>query len=197
MAAISKFIIKFGSSIFFTHSGPEVVSRMDVHFNIRKELNFQWNNFEIEDIFSIETLLRSFDLLLRSGELVETTKQSNTNKIPRFFGYGEPTIEQGKQVLNELIAQHVERAGQVTPFSNIQRKQLVVLNRIYLALLSRPSSVKQAKRRKIKPSQQRTVEETASTLVQIGVKAGLPLLFALIKRSWERNDSLICTEVFR
>merc|ERR1712000_745148 len=39
-------------------------------------------------------------------------------------------------------------------------------------------------------------EEQESTLVQIGIKAGLPLLFSLIRRSWRRDDSELCSEVF-
>ena len=180
---------------------------MEIHFNIRKEFHFQWHNFVISDIFSRDTLERSYDLLVRSGELIEPKVPENlTNSKKKLLGYGEANKQQGKQILNSLIGQQKEgtvtsgsigsNSGNITPFSNNIRKQLIVLTRVYLALISQPSSLKQTKRKPIKSQNKKQVEETASTLVQIGVKAGLPLLFTLIRRSWQRNDSELCTEVF-
>ena len=169
---------------------------MDIQFNIRKEFHFQWRNLELEDIFSAETIDRAFDLLTRSGE-IEAKKQSDSPKATQtYYGFGEQSTEKAEQFLELLIEQHQDAAGKITPFSSIHRKQLAILTRIYFALLHKPDQKAVAKRRRNKATKPKPEETKHSPLVHIAVKAGLPLLFSLIRRSWQRNDSQICEEVF-
>lgn len=169
---------------------------MEIQFNIRKEFHFQWRNLDLEDIFSAEAVERAFDLLTRSGEIEKKKSNDSPKSVQTFFGFGEQSSEKAQQFLEMLIEQHQDTAGKITPFSDFHRKQLAVLTRIYLALLHKPDPKATSLQKRTKPSKRKQEDVQPSPLVHIAVKAGLPLLFALIRRSWKRNDSQICEEVF-
>merc|ERR1712232_836977 len=102
----------------------------DLHFNIRNEFNFQWQNINIQDIFEGEGAERAFEVLTRSGEL-ENITPSTSPEIPNsLFGYSNREPE---EILTNIASQHRDIINRSTPFSSLQRKQIAVLARIYLA----------------------------------------------------------------
>merc|ERR1712100_100358 len=136
---------------------------------------------------------RAFEVLTRSGEL-ENITPSTSPEIPNsLFGYSNREPE---EILTNIASQHRDIINRSTPFSSLQRKQIAVLARIYLAtstISEKRGSLQQKRSIAVKKKKE---EEQESTLVQIGIKAGLPLLFSLIRRSWRRDDSELCSEVF-
>jgi hypothetical protein len=165
---------------------------------IKSEFHVQWRNMELADLYSLTEVERAYELLQCSGELqAEVGAGNSSHEDPsQHLGYGDLLEEDLDRLTRDLVGQHQGSVRDNTPFTRLQHKQFITLARIFLSFSTTNTPQPSPLKKRLKPPEKPKEEATPSPLTVIGVRAGLPLLFALIKRSWRRPESQMSEEVY-
>lgn len=164
-------------------------------------LNVKWSTENCNFLTNQDTVKILYNDLLTSKELipipVSNILQNDSNLLPD-FEWEAPLSVELNHYITTLLTSQLELARNVcsaTPFSVTLKQRLAVLKRIYFALWSR---YHEKEKSKVLPSTSGNndiiVSEIAysgsQALVELGVRTGMSLLFALLKQNWENSSKL-------
>ena len=175
-----------------------------------------WLNEDLEALVARQGVLSLHQKLINNKEASPEQRVSLELRGPHLpeyeRGLTNVTDEEQDEFLNELLYSQLSLARTVcadSPFYSTLRRRLVVLQRIYTALSNKyhicflPKSTSRSKsdaddattvsHEKVHVSQE--PKDESSVLVEIGVKTGLSLLFALFRQSWQLNQGQLCNDV--
>lgn len=169
----------------------------------------------------VETLVTRQGVVVLHQKLLNNKEASPTPHVPlQLRGPNLPEYERGlasvscedqDEFLNEILYSQLSLARSVcanSPFYSTLRRRLVVLQRIYYALsnkfhkLSSPKSALSSKNGSqdnstslAKLTAAAETKDASAVLVEMGVKTGMSLLFALFRQSWQLNHGQLCNDV--
>nr|CAD7425857.1 unnamed protein product [Timema monikensis] len=168
-------------------------------------LNSIWAAENSANISSRDAVNSLYDRLVVNKEVTNTnacTAPLNQGPaLPEYEG-DTPTPGELEHHITALLAAQLELArafSAESPFSVVLRQRLLVLQRIYYAVSTKyhdyaktTSYVNHVSTETVQEVVESTVERTCTApqaLVEMGVKTGLSLLFALLRQSWQRCPS--------
>lgn len=169
----------------------------------------------------VETLVTRQGVVVLHQKLLNNKEASPTPHVPlQLRGPNLPEYERGlasvscedqDEFLNEILYSQLSLARSVcanSPFYSTLRRRLVVLQRIFYALsnkfhkLSSPKSALSSKNGSqdnstslAKLTAAAETKDASAVLVEMGVKTGMSLLFALFRQSWQLNHGQLCNDV--
>lgn len=169
----------------------------------------------------VETLVTRQGVVVLHQKLLNNKEASPTPHVPlQLRGPNLPEYERGlasvscedqDEFLNEILYSQLSLARSVcanSPFYSTLRRRLVVLQRIFYALsnkfhkLASPKSALSSKNGSqdnstslAKLTAAAETKDASAVLVEMGVKTGMSLLFALFRQSWQLNHGQLCNDV--
>ncbi|XP_048583459.1 probable E3 ubiquitin-protein ligase HERC1 isoform X5 [Nematostella vectensis] len=167
-----------------------------------------------EDALSVVTrkgVVTLYEKLLANKEAVSIPQAPLQLRGPQLpeFERGTATDYEQDQFLNELLSSQLSLARIIcsdSPFYSTLRRRVAILQRIYCALSSKfhnkgksfYSGVSLHSRGQPK-SKEKTSEPKygADILIEMGIKTGLSLMFALLRQSWNSGQGVLCNEVLQ
>lgn len=166
--------------------------------------NSTWALKNSDNIANRDLVQSMYDTLLQNKEVrvIPTTFASyNDIQVLPSFQYDPPTIDEINHYVITLLTSQLQLAREVcssTQFSVILKQRLLILKRIYFALLMKyhdkekpePQSVDPGTSTSILPLISREVTSGSHALLEIGVKTGLSLLFSLLQQNWQVSGAL-------
>ena len=164
-----------------------------------EHLNASWVGEDWAKISSRDGVLELYERMVLNKEVISTTRQPLHLQGPQLpdFEREIPSAEEQEHFLEALLANQLSLARAIcseSPFASALQKRLVVLRRIFHAISSKyhdKEKVKQQQR--LQEAQSSHMEEKVTTtktrfgsdaLVEMGVRTGLSLLFALLRQNW-------------
>lgn len=164
-----------------------------------EHLNSSWITEDSESIATREGVSVLYGKLISSKEVVPLPQQVLCLKGPQLPEFERESLSSDEQehYLDALLSSQLALAKLVcsdSPFAAALRKRLMVLQRIFYAL-----STKYHDKGKVKQQQHSPESSSGSTdihsvserprsstdaLIEMGVRTGLSLLFALLRQSW-------------
>ena len=173
--------------------------------------NSSWVSEDIEALASRLGVVCLYEKLLSNKEATSTPQSPLHLKGPQLPDYqraGTSPPEEQELYLRDLLLNQLLLARTVcsdSPFHSTLRRRLVILQRIFVALCDKFHFKADDAARSIrtlgeaeKPtdaSNEKDVKEGSAVLVEMGVKTGLSLLFALFRQSWQLNGGALCNDV--
>ena len=180
-----------------------------------EHLNTSWVTEDCETIAVRDGIISLYERLLSNKEVISMPQQVLHLKGPSLpdFEIEAATLEEQEHFLNALLSSQLALARAVcsdSPFAAILQKRLVVLQRIFHAVV-----VKYHDREKLKQQQQlqdaqasqencrpSTDKSRSGTeaLIEMGVRTGLSLCFSLLKQNWtltQASGGSLCNDVIR
>ncbi|XP_062869323.1 probable E3 ubiquitin-protein ligase HERC1 isoform X2 [Trichomycterus rosablanca] len=164
-----------------------------------EHLNSSWIAEESESISTREGVALLHSKLLANKEVVLLPQQVLCFKGPQLPDFERDCLSSDEQehYLDALLASQLDLAKTVcsdSPFASSLRKRLLVLQRIFHALSSKYHDRGKAKQQQnsgdnllssaeLQAASERPRSST-DTLIEMGVRTGLSLLFALLRQSW-------------
>ncbi len=169
-----------------------------------EHMNASWVSEDWGKISSRDGVLELYERMVLNKEVVSTTRQPLHLQGPQLpdFEREIPSAEEQEHFLEALLANQLSLARAVcseSPYASALHKRLVVLRRIFHAISSKyhdKEKVKQQQR--LQEAQSNHMEEKVSTqksrfgsdaLVEMGVRTGLSLLFALLRQNWQLHQN--------
>ena len=168
-----------------------------------------WVNEDIEAIVTRDGVVGLYEKLLTNREAAAVPQQTLQLKGPHLPDYerGTPTLGEQEQFLNDLLASQLSLARAActdSPFHSTLRRRLVILQRIFCAISGKfhrrkqsTSGKKCASSQSMLDAQQQGAKLKSGTdvLIEMGVKTGLSLFFALFRQSWQLGQGSLCNDV--
>ena len=182
----------------------------NLRLNWLDHFDSSWVNEDIEAIVTRDGVLGLYKKLLTNREAAAVPHQAfHELKGPHLPDYerGTPTVEEQEQFLNDLLASQLSLArGSCidSPFYSCLRRRLVILQRIFCAISGKfhkgtdsRNSAKVPNSHSALDSQQHASQLKCGTdaLIEMGVKTGLSLFFALFRQSWQMGQGGLCNDV--
>ncbi|KAK4883685.1 hypothetical protein RN001_007004 [Aquatica leii] len=174
-------------------------------------MNSSWASKDCDNLANRDTAQSMYDALIYNKEIRVTPPPVLTyNDVQLLPDYQiEPlSVVEIENYVASLLSAQLELARYVcssTPFAIILKQRLIVLKRIYHALV-----VKYHEKAKVKlnlgvssnlNSIQRECMSGSQALLEVGVQTGLSLLFALLKQNWYTSNALgvpsLCNSVLK
>ena len=168
----------------------------------------------------VETLVTRQGVVLLHQKLLNNKEVPPTPHVPVLIpgpelpeyerGLASVSSEDQDKFLNDILYSQLSLARNVcasSPFHSTLRRRLQVLQRIFSALsnkfhkFSSPKSASSSKNNFWDNSTSLTKLAAAETknasavLIEMGVKTGMSLLFALFRQSWQLNHGQLCNDV--
>ncbi|CAM1299303.1 HERC1 (predicted) [Pycnogonum litorale] len=189
---------------------PEVKLKFSDH------LNTTWALQDCDQVTTRELCNRLYDLLIQSGEITVMPQKIFPLKNPDLPEYEPAVISPDDQVnyMNDLLSCQLNLARRIFSDSSYAihiKRKIHVLQRIYYAVFNKyhdQSKLKQdescdgsTKDSSVESNSIVKCRTGTEALVQMGVKTGLSLLFALLRQCWTHNGNslqptmIICNEV--
>ncbi|XP_018324237.1 probable E3 ubiquitin-protein ligase HERC1 isoform X2 [Agrilus planipennis] len=174
--------------------------------------NTSWSSKDCDSIASRDLVEYMFDTLLSNKEIriIPSPILSNNDvQLLPDFQYESPSSEELEQFITSLLSSQLELARSVcssTPFAVILKQRLLILKRIYFAIVS-----KYHERELFKASSSNNYNDlmyipkepvmASRALLEIGVQTGLSLLFSLLRQNWMNSSHLgvpsLCNSVLK
>ncbi|KAK5649906.1 hypothetical protein RI129_000935 [Pyrocoelia pectoralis] len=174
--------------------------------------NSSWSSKDCDSLANRDTTKAMYENLLYNKEIrvvPPTVLTYNDAQLLPDYQHESLSIVETEHYITCLLSAQLELARHVcssTPFAVILKQRLIVLRRIYHALV-----VKYHEKTKIKPPLTETVNSSlcmqtespsgSQALLEIGVQTGLSLLFALLKQNWYCSTALgvpsLCNSVLK
>ncbi|XP_031334464.1 probable E3 ubiquitin-protein ligase HERC1 isoform X1 [Photinus pyralis] len=188
------------------------LSPLNVELEWADHTNSSWSSKDCDSLANRDTTKAMYDNLLYNKEIrvvPPTVLTYNDVQLLPDYQLESLSIIETENYITSLLSAQLELARHVcssTPFAVILKQRLIVLKRIYQALV-----LKYHEKAKVKPS----VPEVASSslsgpsetlfgsqaLLEIGVQTGLSFLFALLKQNWYCSNALgvpsLCNSVLK
>ncbi|TUG88269.1 putative E3 ubiquitin-protein ligase HERC1 [Bagarius yarrelli] len=164
-----------------------------------EHLNSSWISEDSESISTREGVALLYSKLLANKEVVLLPQQVLCLKGPQLPDFERECLSRDEQehYLDALLASQLALAKTVcsdSPFASALRKRLLVLQRIFYALSSKYHDSGKAKQQQhsgesaLNSSELQAASErprsSTDALIEMGVRTGLSLLFALLRQSW-------------
>ncbi|KAJ3593562.1 hypothetical protein NHX12_005896, partial [Muraenolepis orangiensis] len=164
-----------------------------------EHLNSSWITEDSESIATRDGVSVLYSKLLANKEVVLLPQQVLCLKGPQLPDFERETLSSDEQehYLDALLGSQLALAKMVcsdSPFAAALRKRLLVLQRIFYALSSKYHDKGKVKQQQRSPdngsgsADMHTVSErprsSTDALIEMGVRTGLSLLFALLRQSW-------------
>ncbi|XP_053490210.1 probable E3 ubiquitin-protein ligase HERC1 isoform X6 [Ictalurus furcatus] len=164
-----------------------------------EHLNSSWISEDSESISTREGVALLYSKLLINKEVVLLPQQVLCLKGPQLPDFERECLSRDEQehYLDALLASQLALAKTVcsdSPFASALRKRLLVLQRIFYALSSKYHDKGKAKQQQhsgesaLNSSELQAASErprsSTDALIEMGVRTGLSLLFALLRQSW-------------
>ncbi|XP_066503891.1 probable E3 ubiquitin-protein ligase HERC1 isoform X4 [Hoplias malabaricus] len=164
-----------------------------------EHLNSSWIAEDSESISTREGVALMYSKLLTNKEVVLLPQQVLCLKGPQLPDFERECLSSDEQehYLDALLASQLALAKTVcsdSPFAAALRKRLLVLQRIFYALSNKYHDKGKVKQQQHSPestlssAELQAVSErprsSTDALIEMGVRTGLSLLFALLRQSW-------------
>uniref|UniRef100_A0AAZ3RI90 HECT-type E3 ubiquitin transferase n=1 Tax=Oncorhynchus tshawytscha TaxID=74940 RepID=A0AAZ3RI90_ONCTS len=164
-----------------------------------EHLNGSWITDDSESISTREGVSVLYSKLLTNKEVVVLPQQVLCLKGPQLPDFERESLSSDEQehYLDALLSSQMALAKMVcsdSPFASALRKRLLVLQRIFFALSNKYHDKGKVKQQQHSPdnnsgsSDLHSVSErprsSTDALIEMGVRTGLSLLFALLRQSW-------------
>ncbi|CAL8352432.1 unnamed protein product [Merluccius merluccius] len=164
-----------------------------------EHLNSSWITEDSESIATREGVTVLYSKLLANKEVVLLPQQVLCLKGPQLPDFERESLSSDEQehYLDALLGSQLALAKMVcsdSPFAAALRKRLLVLQRIFYALSNKYHDKGKVKQQQHSPdngsgsADMHTVSErprsSTDALIEMGVRTGLSLLFALLRQSW-------------
>ncbi|XP_030232116.1 probable E3 ubiquitin-protein ligase HERC1 isoform X5 [Gadus morhua] len=164
-----------------------------------EHLNSSWITEDSESIATREGVSVLYSKLLANKEVVLLPQQVLCLKGPQLPDFERESLSSDEQehYLDALLGSQLALAKMVcsdSPFAAALRKRLLVLQRIFYALSNKYHDKGKVKQQQHSPdngsgsADMHTVSErprsSTDALIEMGVRTGLSLLFALLRQSW-------------
>ncbi|XP_076880016.1 putative E3 ubiquitin-protein ligase HERC1 isoform X2 [Brachyhypopomus gauderio] len=164
-----------------------------------EHLNSSWISEDSESISTREGVALLYSKLLANKEVLLLPQQILCLKGPQLPDFERECLSSDEQehYLDALLASQLALAKTVcsdSPFASALRKRLLVLQRIFYALSAKYHDKGKVKQQQHAPesspgaSELQAVSErprsSTDALIEMGVRTGLSLLFALLRQSW-------------
>ena len=182
-----------------------------IKVNWMDHFNSSWANEDMEALVSRLGVVSLYEKLLSNKEATSIPQSSLQMRGPQLQDFqrgASSTLDEHKQFLRDLLSYQLGLARAVSsdsPFHSTLRRRLVILQRILSALSTKFHTKSGELRRstgtsggkvKLKDVTKGTeVKEGATVLMEMGVKTGLSLLFALLRQSWQLSQGSLCNDV--
>lgn len=174
-----------------------------------------WSREDVETLATRQGVVVLHQKLLNNKEAPPTPHvplQLRGPSLPEYErGLSSVSSEDQDDFLNEILYSQLALARSVcanSPFYSTLRRRLAVLQRIFSALSNKfhnLSSSKSASTSKngsqdnstslAKHTAPTETKDASSVLIEMGVKTGMSLLFALFRQSWQLNHGQLCNDV--
>ena len=176
-----------------------------------------WSKEDVETSVTRQGVVVLHQKLLSNKEVPPTPHvplQLRGPNLPEYErGLASVSCEDQDEFLNEILYSQLSLARSVcanSPFYSTLRRRLLVLQRIFYALsnkfhnFSSPKSALSSKngsqdnatsssQAKLTPAAE--TKDASAVLIEMGVKTGMSLLFALFRQSWQLNHGQLCNDV--
>lgn len=173
-----------------------------------------WSREDVETLVTREGVVNLHQKLINNKEAIQTPSaplQLHGPNLPEYErGLTSVSYEEQDEFLNEILYTQLSLARTVcadSPFYCTLRRRVVVLQRIFSALSnkfhnlhSKPASCSKNRSQDNSSSSTRDkligeTKEGSAVLIEMGIKTGLSLLFALFRQSWQLNNGQLCNDV--
>ena len=173
-----------------------------------------WSKEDVETLVTRQGVVCLHRRLVSNKEglpIPHTLLELRGPNLPEYErGLTNVSLEEQDEFLNQILYSQLLLARSVctdSPFYCTLRPRLEVLQRIFCALCNKfhnsstlkPTCSKNAIRNGSASSTQGKTtpkeKDGASVLVEMGVRTGLSLLFALFRQSWQFSDGQLCNDV--
>ncbi|XP_043933675.1 probable E3 ubiquitin-protein ligase HERC1 isoform X2 [Protopterus annectens] len=164
-----------------------------------EHLNSSWIAEDSENVSTREGVAILYAKLLANKEVVPLPQQVLCLKGPQLPDFERESLSRDEQehYLDALLSSQLALAKMVcsdSPFAAALRKRLLVLQRIFYALSSKYHDKGKVKQQQHSPESSsgstdvHSVSErprsSTDALIEMGIRTGLSLLFALLRQSW-------------
>lgn len=174
-----------------------------------------WSREDVESLVTRHGVVFLHQKLVHNKEALpipHAPLELRSPNLPEYErGLTSVSYEEQDEFLNEILYSQLSLARSVcadSPFYGTLRRRLMVLQRIFSALsnkfhtfsskpVSFPKNGNQdnsTSSTKDKLTEAETKEGSA-VLIEMGIKTGLSLLFALFRQSWQLNNGQLCNDV--
>ncbi|CAH1979985.1 unnamed protein product [Acanthoscelides obtectus] len=176
----------------------------DVELDFLEPTNTTWSTKSTDNIANRDLVQSMYDVLLQNKEIrvIPTTPASyNDVQVLPSFQYDAPTVGELNQYVITLLTSQLQLAKEVcssTQFAAILKQRLLILKRIYHALLVRYHDNDNPETQPPEatssytslPAVPRDVATGSQALLEVGVKTGLCFLFSLLQQNWQVSGIL-------
>ncbi|XP_071845609.1 probable E3 ubiquitin-protein ligase HERC1 isoform X3 [Apostichopus japonicus] len=179
-------------------------------------LSASWVTEDWSKVACRDGVLELFERLVSNKEVVTAPRQAlalQTSQLPD-YERDAPTFEEQDIFLGSLLSSQLNLARMVfsdSPFSSTLQKRLTVLKRLFYAISNKFHDKEKVKQQqKLQQAQSQNVEEKTSlqklnfgtdALIEMGVRTGLSLLFALLRQHWSQpptpGNVHLCNDVLQ
>ncbi|XP_006511166.1 probable E3 ubiquitin-protein ligase HERC1 isoform X1 [Mus musculus] len=164
-----------------------------------EHLNSSWITEDSESIATREGVTVLYSKLISNKEVVPLPQQVLCLKGPQLPDFERESLSSDEQdhYLDALLSSQLALAKMVcsdSPFAGALRKRLLVLQRVFYALSNKYHDKGKVKQQQHSPESSsgsadvHSVSErprsSTDALIEMGVRTGLSLLFALLRQSW-------------
>ncbi|XP_066271875.1 probable E3 ubiquitin-protein ligase HERC1 [Branchiostoma lanceolatum] len=181
-----------------------------------EHLNTSWVLEDCESIATREGVIMLYDRLVTNKEVIPIPQQALHLKGPQLPDFEREILcqEEQEHFLRALLNSQLTLARSVcsdSPFSSSLRKRLVVLQRIFYAVSNKYHDKEKVRQQQQTQETQAGVNSEKSSgektrtgndaLIEMGVRTGLSLLFALLRQSWLQSppggNLSLCNDVIQ
>nr|CAH7744986.1 unnamed protein product [Callosobruchus chinensis] len=177
----------------------------DVGLEFSEPANLLWASKTTDNIANRDLVQYMYDVLLQNKEIREipaTPASYNDVQVLPSFQYDAPSVSELNQYVITLLTSQLQLAKEVcssTQFAVILKQRLLILRRIYHALLARYHDKDKLQTQSPEPSCStislvptvpRDVTTGSQALLEIGVRTGLSFLFSLLQQNWQVSGIL-------
>ncbi|XP_078688080.1 putative E3 ubiquitin-protein ligase HERC1 isoform X3 [Branchiostoma floridae x Branchiostoma belcheri] len=181
-----------------------------------EHLNTSWVSEDCESIATREGVIMLYDRLVANKEVIPIAQQALHLKGPQLPDFEREVLcqEEQEHFLRALLNSQLTLARSVcsdSPFSSSLRKRLVVLQRIFYAVSNKYHDKEKVRQQQQTQETQAGVNSEKSSgektrtgndaLIEMGVRTGLSLLFALLRQSWLQSppggNLSLCNDVIQ
>ncbi|XP_071965475.1 probable E3 ubiquitin-protein ligase HERC1 isoform X2 [Antedon mediterranea] len=193
---------------------------MPVKLKWLEHLNSSWIMEDWREITCRDGVQKLYERLETNKEISSLPRQGVHLQGPHLpdFERETPSLEEQEHYLKALLNNQQSLARNVcsdSPFASGLQKRLVILQRVFYAISSKFHDKEKVKQeQKLQQSQSNKVDDKSclqkvnfgtDALVEMGVRTGLSLLFALLRQNWFQQQPLqqsqpqvnLCNDVLR
>lgn len=174
--------------------------------------NSSWSSKDCDDLANRDFVRTTYESLLQSREVVRiiptvVTSYSDVRILPDFQSESSAPVNLNQYITTLLLTQ-LELAKSVcsqTQFAIILKQRLLILKRIYYALLmkyhNREKGCNSNAIYETVVAQRDQVLNDSHVLIEIGMQTGLTLIFSLLRQNWQTSAALgipsLCNSVLK